>query len=81
MSADLSKYGTYIETSPVAMFKAPALGVGAPPARLPPNGMVRFGYKSPYRLYHQARGCGRAGWLGLSAAGCGFATCCAPGCA
>jgi hypothetical protein len=50
-AADLSKYGTII--SPSGTFEeAPLSGASA---RVPPNCMLRFGFKSPFKLYHQAR--------------------------
>lgn len=52
--ADLSKYGTYVDTTPEPTFQGPALGAGSPAVRVPPTAMIRFGYKSPFKLYHQA---------------------------
>ncbi|KAL4443803.1 hypothetical protein ABPG75_011540 [Micractinium tetrahymenae] len=54
MVKDLGKYGTYVDASTdgTAAFNNPPLGQGAS-ARLVPGSMVRFGYRSPFRLYHQ----------------------------
>ncbi|EFN58297.1 hypothetical protein CHLNCDRAFT_142287 [Chlorella variabilis] len=48
---DRSKYGTWV--SPTSTF-ADSERLGGEAARVPPNCMVRFGYKSPFKLYHQA---------------------------
>lgn len=51
-TADRSKYGTWV--SQANTFEDDDK-LGAEAVRVYPNHMVKFGYKSPFKLYHQVR--------------------------